>query len=177
MPFYPGPGLGGHCIPIDPFYLSWKASQQGIDTRFIHLADTVNREMPEHVVQRIVAQLNEREMALSTADVLVLGAAYKPNVSDTRESPAIDILQQLDAWKATVEYHDPLVRELDVGRETYESVPLTDDRLERADCVVIVTDHDTFDLERIVDRSSLVFDTRNATSDIDVGEETTVVRL
>ena len=177
MPFYPGPGLGGHCIPIDPFYLSWKASQQGIDTRFIHLADTVNREMPEHVVQRIVAQLNERGMALSTADVLVLGAAYKPNVSDTRESPAIDIIQQLEAWKAAVEYHDPLVPELEVVRETHQSVPLTDDRLEGADCVVIVTDHDTFDLERIVNHSSLVFDTRNATADLGVGDDTNIVRL
>ena len=177
MAFYPGPGLGGHCIPIDPFYLSWKASQQGIDTRFIHLADTVNREMPEHVVQRIVAQLNERGMALSTADVLVLGAAYKPNVSDTRESPAIDIIQQLEAWKATVEYHDPLVPELEVVRETRESVPLTDDRLERVDCVVIVTDHDTFDLDRIVERSSLIFDTRNATAGLEVGDDTNIVRL
>jgi len=177
MPFYPGPGLGGHCIPIDPFYLSWKASQQGIDTRFIHLADTVNREMPEHVVQRIVAQLNDRGKALSTADVLVLGAAYKPNVSDTRESPAIDIIQQLEAWKATVEYHDPLVPELEVVRETHESVPLTDERLEQADCVVIVTDHDVFDLERIVNHSSIVFDTRNATAGLEVGDDTSIVRL
>jgi UDP-N-acetyl-D-glucosamine dehydrogenase len=177
MPFYPGPGLGGHCIPIDPFYLSWKASQQGIDTRFIHLADTVNREMPEHVVQRIVAQLNERGMALSNADVLVLGAAYKPNVSDTRESPAIDIIQQLEAWKATVEYHDPLVPELEVVRETRESVPLTDDRLEGTDCVVIVTDHDTFELEQIVKHSSLVFDTRNATAEFEIGDDTNIVRL
>jgi UDP-N-acetyl-D-glucosamine dehydrogenase len=177
MPFYPGPGLGGHCIPIDPFYLSWKASQQDIDTRFIHLADTVNREMPEHVVQRIVAQLNERGMALSNADVLVLGAAYKPNVSDTRESPAIDIIQQLEAWKATVEYHDPLVPELEVVRETRESVPLTDDRLEGTDCVVIVTDHDTFELEQIVKHSSLVFDTRNATAEFEIGDDTNIVRL
>jgi len=177
MPFYPGPGLGGHCIPIDPFYLSWKASQQDIDTRFIHLADTVNREMPEHVVQRIVAQLNERGMALSAANVLVLGAAYKPNVSDTRESPAIDIIQQLEAWKATVEYHDPLVPELEVVRETRESVPLTDDRLEGTDCVVIVTDHDTFELEQIVKHSSLVFDTRNATAEFEIGDDTNIVRL
>lgn len=177
MPFYPGPGLGGHCIPIDPFYLSWKASQQGIDTRFIHLADTVNREMPGHVVQRIVAQLNDRGMALSTADVLLVGAAYKPNVSDTRESPAIDIIQQLEAWKATVNYHDPFVPQLDVGGETHESVAMTDERLERADCIVIVTDHDAVDVERILDSASLVFDTRNATADLDVGDDTDVVRL
>ena len=175
MSFYPGPGLGGHCIPVDPFYLTWKANQQGIDTRFIELADTVNREMPDHVVQRIVGQLNERETALSTADVLVLGAAYKPNVSDTRESPAIDIIQQLAAWDATVNYHDPLVPELHVGGDTYDSVPLTDQRLAQTDCVVLVTDHDSFDIERIAESTSLVFDTRNATAGIE--DSSGVVRL
>ncbi|MDZ7746872.1 MAG: nucleotide sugar dehydrogenase [Halobacteriales archaeon] len=109
MAFYPGPGLGGHCIPIDPFYLSWKADQHGVDTRFIDLADTVNREMPGHVVDRVVEQLNDRGTALSNADVLVLGAAYKPDVSDIRESPAIDIIAELDEWNATVDYHDPHV--------------------------------------------------------------------
>ena len=165
MPFYPGPGLGGHCIPIDPFYLSWKASQQGIDTRFIHLADTVNREMPSHVVQRVVEQLNDRGVALSNATVLVLGVAYKPDVSDTRESPAIDIIDRLDDWNASVAYHDPHVPELSVLQETYESVELITDRLATADCVLIVTDHSSFDIPEIVDHSSLVFDTRNATSE------------
>lgn len=168
MAFYPGPGLGGHCIPIDPFYLSWKANQQGIDTRFIHLADTVNREMPEHVVQRIIEQLNNRKMALSTADIVVIGAAYKPDVSDTRESPAVDIIRRLDDWKANVEYHDPFVPILDVDGDRYESVPLTDERLQEADCTVIVTDHSTLDLDRIVSNASLVFDTRNATTDLDI---------
>lgn len=176
MAFYPGPGLGGHCIPIDPFYLSWKANQQGIDTRFIHLADTVNREMPDHVVQRIVEQLNDRENALSTADILLIGAAYKPNVSDTRESPAVDIVRQLEEWKANVEYHDPFVPTLDVDGQTYESVSLTNERLQRADCTVIVTDHSTLDLERIVHNSSIVFDTRNATANLHV-DGGDVVRL
>ena len=165
MPFYPGPGLGGHCIPIDPFYLSWKASQQGIDTRFIHLADTVNREMPSHVVQRVVEQLNDRGTALSNATVLVLGVAYKPDVSDTRESPAIDIIDQLDDWNASVAYHDPHVPDLSVLADTYASVDLTTDRLAQADCVLIVTDHSSFDIEEIVDHAPLVFDTRNATSE------------
>lgn len=165
MPFYPGPGLGGHCIPIDPFYLSWKASQQGIDTRFIHLADTVNREMPTHVVQRVVEQLNDRGTALSNATVLVLGVAYKPDVSDTRESPAIDIIDQLDDWNASVAYHDPHVPDLSVLADTYASVDLTTDRLAQADCVLIVTDHSSFDIEEIVDHAPLVFDTRNATSE------------
>ncbi|MDL0145385.1 nucleotide sugar dehydrogenase [Halobacterium salinarum] len=174
MPFYPGPGLGGHCIPIDPFYLSWKADQHGVDTRFIDLADTVNREMPQHVVQRVVEQLNDRGTALSNADVLVVGAAYKPDVSDVRESPAIDIITELDDWNATVDYHDPHVPELDVGAATYESVPLTDARLNDADCVLIVTDHSTLDVDRLVDESTLLFDARNATSHRD---DDHVVRL
>jgi len=164
LPFYPGPGLGGHCIPIDPFYLSWKADQHGVDTRFIDLADTVNREMPQHVVDRVVHQLNDRGTALSNADVLILGAAYKPNVSDVRESPALDIITELEEWQATVDSHDPHVPELTVGEKTYESVPLTDDRLQSADCAVIVTDHSELDVDRIVNESALVFDARNATS-------------
>ena len=174
MSFYPGPGLGGHCIPIDPFYLSWKANKHGVDTRFIELADTVNREMPQHVVQRVVEQLNDHGTALSNADVLLVGVAYKPDISDVRESPAIDIVEELTGWDATVDYHDPYVPELDIGNATYESVPLTDDRLRTADCVVVVTDHSTLDIDRIVDEASLVFDTRNATSHRD---DDYVVRL
>jgi len=174
MPFYPGPGLGGHCIPIDPFYLSWKADQHGIETRFIDLADTVNREMPQHVVHRVIAQLNDRGIALSNADVLLAGVAYKPDVSDVRESPSIDIIAELMDWDANVAYHDPYVPELDVGKTTYESVPLTSERIETADCVVVVTDHSVLDVEAIVDRASLVFDTRNATGHLDASN---VVRL
>ncbi|QDX41844.1 nucleotide sugar dehydrogenase [Salarchaeum sp. JOR-1] len=174
MPFYPGPGLGGHCIPIDPFYLSWKADQHGVDTRFIDLADTVNREMPQHVVDRVVKQLNDRGIALSNADVLVAGASYKPDVSDVRESPAIDVIAELENWDATVNYHDPHVPRLDVGTKTHESVPLTQNRLAAADCVVIITDHSTFDINQIVDEAELVFDTRNATSHLDA---TNIVRL
>lgn len=174
MPFYPGPGLGGHCIPIDPFYLSWKADQHGVDTRFINLADTVNREMPQHVIQRVVHQLNNRGIALSNARVLVVGAAYKPDVSDTRESPAIDIISELDRWDADVNYHDSHVSELTVGDITYESISLTDDRLHTADCVIIVTDHSNLNVDRIVENASFVFDTRNVTSH---GEEDHIVRL
>jgi UDP-N-acetyl-D-glucosamine dehydrogenase len=174
MAFRPGPGLGGHCIPIDPFYLSWKASEQGIDTRFIHLADTVNREMPDHVVGRVVEQLNDRGVPLPDADVLVVGVAYKPDVSDTRESPAVDIIDGLEEWHADVDYHDPHVPTLSVADRTYESVPLTDDRIEAADCVVLVTDHSTLDIERLVGRSSLLFDTRNATTGL---KAENVVRL
>lgn len=174
MPFYPGPGLGGHCIPIDPVYLSWKANQQGIETRFIDLADTVNREMPSHVVNRVIERLNDRGVALSRANILVVGAAYKPNVSDTRESPALDIMHLLEEWNASVAYHDPHVPTLAVGERTYESVPLTNERLAETDCVVLVTDHAAIDIDAIVKHAPLVFDTRNATNGIDAES---VVRL
>ena len=174
MAFYPGPGLGGHCIPVDPFYLSWKANEHGIDTRFIELADTVNREMPDHVVGRVVEQLNDRGVPLPEADVLVVGVAYKPDVSDTRESPAVDIIDGLEEWHADVKYHDPHVPALSVGERTYESVPPTDDRIEAADCVVLVTDHGALDLERLAEQSSLLFDTRNAAAGLDADG---VVRL
>jgi UDP-N-acetyl-D-glucosamine dehydrogenase len=174
MSFYPGPGLGGHCIPVDPFYLSWKADQHGVDTRFIDLADTVNREMPQHVVHRIISLLNDRTTALSNADVLVVGAAYKPDVSDVRESPAVDIIAELVAWDANVDYHDPHVPELEVGTTTFESVPLTDASLQESDCVVLVTDHSALDVAAIVDEAPLVFDTRNATADVKAAN---VVRL
>jgi len=174
MPFYPGPGLGGHCIPIDPFFLSWKAGQQGVDTPFIELADSVNREMPAHVVGRVVEQLNTRGTALSNADILVLGVAYKPDVSDTRESAAIDIIDQLADWEATIDYHDPHVPELDVVGTSYESVSLTTDRLANADCVLLATDHSAFDIDEITEAASFVFDTRNATGECDADH---IVRL
>jgi UDP-N-acetyl-D-glucosamine dehydrogenase len=174
MPFYPGPGLGGHCIPVDPMFLSWQANQQGIETRFIDLADQINREMPNHVVRRVVEQLNDRGLALSNADVLILGVAYKPDVSDTRESPAVDIIDYLTDWQATVQYHDPYVPTLDVLKESYESVELTSERLSDADCVLLVTDHSSFDIDAIVEHAPLVFDTRNATSEHDSDD---IVRL
>lgn len=174
MSFYPGPGLGGHCIPIDPFYLSWKANESGIDTRFINLADAVNREMPAHVVQRVVEQLNDHGVALSNAEILVVGAAYKPDVSDTRESPAIDIITRLEEWHADVEYHDPYVPTLDIEGGVYESVPLTPERLEDVDCAIIVTDHSTLDVDELVAHAPLVFDTRNATAELD---SSNIVRL
>jgi UDP-N-acetyl-D-glucosamine dehydrogenase len=174
MSFYPGPGLGGHCIPVDPFYLSWKASQQGIDTRFISLADTVNREMPTHVVSRVIEGLNERGLTLSETDVLVVGVAYKPDVSDTRESPAMDIIEELEDWNADVAYHDPHVPTFTVGSETYESVSLTPERIAAADCVLLLTDHSTLDIDTLVSNASFLFDTRNATKG---HEQSNIVRL
>jgi UDP-N-acetyl-D-glucosamine dehydrogenase len=174
MPFYPGPGLGGHCIPVDPMFLSWQANQQGVETRFIDLADQVNREMPDHVVHRLVRLLNDRGIALSNAEILVLGVSYKPDVSDTRESPAIDIIDRLSEWGASVRYHDPYVPELQLPETTHESVDLTTDQLESADCTLIVTDHAKLDLDQVVSHSPLIFDTRNATTG---AESEHIVRL
>lgn len=167
MPFYPGPGLGGHCIPVDPMFLSWQANQQGIDTEFIDLADQVNREMPEFVVSRVIDLLNAESVPVPDANVLILGTAYKPNVSDTRESPAFDIISELEDRDATIAYTDPYVPAFEVVGTSYESVELTSDRLDWADIVIILTDHDDFDIEWVVEESSLLFDTRNATADLD----------
>lgn len=168
MPFYPGPGLGGHCIPIDPQYLSWKASQQGIETRFINLADQVNRKMPDHVTERTVKLLNKKGIPLSKSNILILGVSYKPDVPDTRESPAYDIIENLREYGAEISYHDPLVSSFAVGQTTYKSQKLTPDILAKHDCCVVVTNHSKIDFELVVNESPLILDTRNAT---DVYEE------
>jgi UDP-N-acetyl-D-glucosamine dehydrogenase len=167
MPFYPGPGLGGHCIPVDPLYLSWKANQTGASTRFIELADQVNREMPGHVVRRVEQLVNDNGTPVPEADIVVCGVAYKPGVSDTRESPALDIIVELESDGATVEYHDPHVDSFVIGDTSRTSQPLDADRLRSTDCVVIVTDHDELPLDAIVEHAPVVFDTRNATVGID----------
>ena len=163
MPFYPGPGLGGHCIPIDPLYLSWKAGQQGVETEFIDLADEMNREMPRHVVQRVTKLLNDEGTALSESSMLIVGVAYKPDVSDVRESPAYDVIGLLDEWDAAISYHDPYVPTFEVEGDRYESVELTASELEAHDCVIVVTDHEAINVDSIVEHGELVFDTRNAT--------------
>jgi UDP-N-acetyl-D-glucosamine dehydrogenase len=171
MPFYPGPGIGGHCIPLDPHYLSWKARQHGFDSRFIGLAEEVNSRMPEHVVQLIADGLNDARKALNGARVLLLGVAYKKDISDVRESPALSIIERLRAKGAEVAYHDPFVSDLrfdgantECAAKPLRSVPLTDDELRSADCVVIVTDHSQIDYSRICQLTSLIVDTRNALS-------------
>jgi UDP-N-acetyl-D-glucosamine dehydrogenase len=174
MPFYPGPGLGGHCIPVDPTFLSWKANQQDIETRFIDLADRVNREMPRHVVRRITDLVNDEGVPLPNARVLVLGVAYKPGVSDTRESPAHDVMQLLEERQADVAYHDPYVPVFRTDGLEYESVSLTRSELRSCDCVVVLTDHAEIDVSTVVEEAPLVFDTRNATSEFD---DAHVVRL
>jgi len=162
MPFYPGPGLGGHCIPVDPQYLSWKAKQQGIETRFIDLADRINRDMPSYVVSRVIDLLNAQGIASVNASVLVLGVAYKANVSDIRESPALDVISLLAERNVDVAYHDPYVDELEIGEQSYRSLELSDEVLGSVDCVLIATDHTVFDIGRIVECAPLVFDSRNA---------------
>jgi UDP-N-acetyl-D-glucosamine dehydrogenase len=163
MPFWPGPGLGGHCIPIDPFYLTWKARTVDLSTRFIELAGEINTHMPHYVVERTLRALSDEGKGMRDAKVLVLGVAYKPNVDDMRESPALRILELFGERGAEVAYHDPFVPELKPTRKHdlgLRSVPLDRDRLRWADVVVVVTPHDELDLELVADAAALIVDTR-----------------
>ena len=162
MAFYPGPGLGGHCIPIDPLYLSWKARILGFESRFIELAAQLNATMPEHVVERVAELLNRRGKAIRGSKILLLGVAYKRDVSDVRESPALEIIQHLARRGARIQYHDPYVPSLRTDGLTLRSVPLRPSVLRSADCVVIVTDHHALDQNVVVKYSRLILDTRNA---------------
>lgn len=167
QPFYPGPGLGGHCIPIDPFYLSWKAKEFDFHTRFIELAGEVNLGMPYHVVSSVAKAMNERKKTLNGSKVLVLGLAYKKDIDDLRESPSLTIIELLQKEGAEVSYNDPFFATVGRGRKydlNMSSTPLS--QIESFDCVLIVTDHSTYDYKDIVSRSSLVVDTRNATKGI-----------
>src|SRR5262245_10140542 len=167
MPFYPGPGLGGHCIPIDPFYLTWAARKMGQNTRFIELAGEINTAMPLYVVDRVVQALNDEGKAVRGSRVCVLGVSYKKDMDDPRESPAFPILENLQARGAIVSYSDPHVPGLPRMRHhelRMDSTPLTRDYLAGQDCVLIVTDHSRFDYDFIVANTSLVVDTRNATA-------------
>ncbi len=173
MAFYPGPGLGGHCIPIDPFYLSWRARAFNVNARFVELAGEINTEMPEFVVRRVMEALNSQGKALKGSRVLVLGASYKANVGDTRESPAVTIMELLLAAGADVRYNDPYVPKLPRMRRSalsLSSVPLSQNEVGRADCVVIVTDHSDYDYQWIVEQAKLIVDTRNATRGIQCEE-------
>ena len=163
LPFYPGPGIGGHCIPIDPSYLAWKMRLNGYETRFIHLADEINHAMPAHVVELVAEGLNRRRRCLNGARILALGVAYKRGVGDTRESPALEVLAQLTQRGAQIAYADPYVPAVAVDGIVLKSVELTDEQLAVSDCVVILTDHPDFDYQRIVELAPLVVDTRNAT--------------
>jgi UDP-N-acetyl-D-glucosamine dehydrogenase len=171
MKFVPGPGLGGHCIPVDPTYLSWKMKSLNFTARFIELATDINSHMPEHVAQRVADILNEDRLAVNGSRVLVLGAAYKADVSDVRESPSLDVMRELARKGAEVSYHDPHVPELDLDGRAMKSLDLTDELLAGVDLVVIVTDHTAVDTARVVAKAARIFDTRNATKGMKAGEK------
>jgi UDP-N-acetyl-D-glucosamine dehydrogenase len=166
MPFYPGPGLGGHCIPVDPFYLSWKAKQFGFDARFIELAGHVNGAMPHYVVDKVREALNTQKKAVNGSRILIAGITYKRDIDDMRESPALDVMHLLQTSGAEVSYSDPWAPALPAaawpGGRDMTSVPLDRAHIAAADCVVILTDHKAFDFDLIVNASKLVVDTRNA---------------
>jgi UDP-N-acetyl-D-glucosamine dehydrogenase len=163
MPFYPGPGIGGHCIPLDPYYLANKAREYDFHTRFIELAADINEQMPYYVVSRIMGALNSKGKSLKKAKVLVLGVAYKRDVEDTRESPSLKLVQLLREKGANVSYNDPYVPKIKISNETLASAELTEKQLSSADCVVIATDHTCYDYKYIAQKSSFVFDTRGVT--------------
>lgn len=173
--FYPGPGLGGHCIPIDPFYLSWKAKEVGQPTKFVELAGEINTAMPGHVVEQLVRVLSERGKSLKGAKILILGVAYKRNVNDMRESPALPIISLLGERGAKVSYHDPYIKQFPALRHyprlKMKSVKLTRKLLASQDAVLIVTDHSCIDYGFVVEHSRLVVDTRNATRSVKKGRE------
>jgi UDP-N-acetyl-D-glucosamine dehydrogenase len=164
MKFTPGPGIGGHCIPLDPHYLAWKMRTLNYKTRFIDLASEINSEMPAYVVEKIADALNDERKAVNGSRVLVIGIAYKKDIDDVRESPALDVIRLLEELGADVVYHDPYVPDFREDGIQHQSVSLTDDEIKRADAVVIVTDHSSIDYQRLVNRAALVVDTRNATS-------------
>jgi UDP-N-acetyl-D-glucosamine dehydrogenase len=161
MPFYPGPGLGGHCIPIDPFYLSWKTKQSGIEARFIELAGYINGNMPHFVVDKIQHALNEHSKPVKGSHIHVAGVAYKRNIDDVRESPALDVIMLLEKRGARVTYSDPFIPSIRLDQRTMRSQDLLESAA-AADCVVIVTDHSMFDYRELLETSTLIVDTRNA---------------
>lgn len=185
MAFYPGPGLGGHCIPLDPHYLSWKARQHGFDSRFISLAEEVNSNMPEYVIELASEALNDDRKPVNGSKVLVLGVAYKKNIDDMRESPALSVIDLLRAKGAEVVYHDPYVPEVTFDHaytigdgEPLSNQELTDELISSADCVIICTDHTNVDYRRVTELSSLIIDTRNALDEnTRNGSKARIVRL
>ena len=170
MPFYPGPGVGGHCIPIDPHYLEWKAKEFNFNTRFIGLAGEINRRMPEYVIDKAARVLNAQAKALRGSQILVLGAAYKSDLADWRESPAIEVIEGLLEVGANVRYHDSFVPEIEVLGESLKSVPLTLDILSTSDLVIITTAHSDVDYAQVSSEAKAVFDTRGVTRHIDLSE-------
>jgi UDP-N-acetyl-D-glucosamine dehydrogenase len=175
MPFYPGPGLGGHCIPVDPLYLSWKMRTLKYEARFIDLADQINTRMPEIVVSRLQDALNDRSQAVRGSRLLVLGVAYKKDIDDVRESPALDVIELLQGKGARVEYHDPHVPTVRIGTHRLASVPLAN--LASYDAILILTDHSAIDYARLCQEARLLVDTRNATRPHKAAAQSSIIRL
>lgn len=175
MPFYPGPGLGGHCIPIDPFYLTWKARQYDISTRFIELAGEVNTDMPYYVVSKVMDALNDHQKSVKGSNILILGMSYKKDIDDLRESPTLKLMEILERKGAHVDYNDPYFQDLHPMRHySYEhksSVDITADNLAKYDAVLISTDHSAYDWDFIVKHAQVVVDTRNATANVTENRE------
>lgn len=167
MAFYPGPGLGGHCIPIDPFYLTWKAREYNYHTRLIEVAGEINNEMPNFVVDRAMKILNRHHKAMSNSKVLVLGVAYKKDIDDFRESPTLPIIQLLEKYNADITVVDPYIPSFRIDGKSYETVELTKELVQSADLVLITTDHSTIDYQLIADEAKAIFDTRNALAGIE----------
>ena len=161
MPFYPGPGLGGHCLPCDPIYLSWKARTHGFEARLIELAAEINSYMPYYVVDKIVEALNNQKKALKDSKILIVGVTYKKDINDMRESPAVTIINSLIEKEAKIKYHDPLIPKFKIDGLKLNSTDLTKENILSSDCVVIVTDHTSLDYKLIVDNANLIIDTRN----------------
>jgi nucleotide sugar dehydrogenase len=176
MPFYPGPGVGGHCIPLDPHYLEWKAKEFNFNTHFIALAGEINRLMPEFTRDKAIRILNELGVASSKAKVLILGVAYKKDIDDWRESPSLEVIHLLRERGVTVEWHDPVVPEIDFHGKVEHGVPLTEQTVAEADLILIATDHTTVDYDMVVKNAKGVLDTRNATKNV-AGREGKVVLL
>ena len=185
MPFYPGPGIGGHCIPLDPHYLSWKARQHGFDSQFITLAENINSSMPRYVAGLVRDALNDQEKSVKGANILILGVAYKKDIDDMRESPALSVIDLLRSRGANVTYHDPFVPEVTFDHaytigdgEPLYNKELTDELIRESDCVVICTEHSTVDYKNLCDKASLIVDTRNALNENHRnGSNATIIRL
>jgi nucleotide sugar dehydrogenase len=175
MPFYPGPGVGGHCIPLDPHYLEWKAKEVNFNTHFIALAGEINRKMPEFVVTKASRILNQHGLAFSRSNILVLGVSYKKDLDDERESPAIEVIELLQKEGAHVQYHDTYIPHLKHGKLDMESVPLTEEQLKQTDLVVITTEHSHVDYDWLVRKSKAILDTRNATKKVSDKENVTLL--
>ncbi|MDI6618684.1 MAG: nucleotide sugar dehydrogenase [Clostridiales bacterium] len=171
MPFYPGPGLGGHCIPIDPFYLTWKAREYDYHTKLIELAGEINDYMPEFVVENAAKVLNKHKKPLNGSKVLLLGVAYKKDIDDLRESPALKVIENLEKENALVKYNDPYIPEFKHKGKVYKSIDINDDVIRDADIVIITTDHSKYDYNSIIKNAKLILDTRNATAKYDVDKE------